>query len=299
MQLKEVTPVAPHTVDASKVSVVMPAHNEEAVIGQVIDQLHQQADFLEIIVVDDGSTDNTIAVATEHGAKIVRHPYNIGNGAAVKSGIRAAQGDVIVLMDADGQHPPKDVLRLLSYVGDYDMVVGARTSESDSAMHRNVANSVFNRYASYIIGYQIPDLTSGFRAIKAPILKRFVYLLPNGFSYPSTITIAMFQSGFRVKYEPIVAPARVGRSKIRPLKDGLAFLLKITQLGTIFAPMKIFLPISILFEVAGLLYGAYLLMFLHVFSNMAALLIMLGVIIFLMGLVSYQIAMMRMSALSN
>lgn len=299
MQLKEVTPVSPHTVDASKVSIVIPAHNEEAVIGQVLDQLHQQADFLEIIVVDDGSTDNTITVATEHGAKIVRHPYNIGNGAAVKSGIRAAQGDIIMLMDSDGQHPPKDVLRLLSYVGDYDMVVGARTSESDSAIHRNVANSVFNRYASYIIGYQIPDLTSGFRAIKAPILKRFVYLLPNGFSYPSTITIAMFQSGFRVKYEPIVAPARVGRSKIRPLKDGLAFLLKITQLGTIFAPMKIFLPISILFEVVGLSYGAYLLMFLHVFSNMAALLIMLGVIIFLMGLVSYQIAMMRMSVLSN
>jgi glycosyltransferase involved in cell wall biosynthesis len=300
MQLKEPSKVATSaSVDSSKVSIVIPAHNEESVIGQVLDQLHNLADFLEIIVVDDGSTDNTIAIAIEHGARIVRHPYNIGNGAAVKSGIRETTGDVIVLMDADGQHPPKDVLRLVSYIGDYDMVVGARTRESDSAMHRNLANLVFNRYASYIIGYQIPDLTSGFRAIKAPILKRFVYLLPNGFSYPSTITIAMFQSGFRVKYEPIVAPARIGRSKIRPLKDGLAFLLKITQLGIIFVPMKIFLPISALFEVAGLIYGAYLLTFFHLFSNMAALLILLGVIIFLMGLVAYQVAMLRMSGLSN
>jgi len=153
-----------------------------------------------------------------------------------------------------------------------------------------------DRYASYIVSYPIPDLTSGFRAVKAPILKKFVYLLPNGFSYPSTITIAMFQSGYRVKYEPIIAPARVGRSKIRPLKDGLAFLLKITQLGTVFVPMKIFLPISILFEVVGLLYGAFLLINLHVFSNMAALLIMVGIVIFLIGLIAHQIAALRMSS---
>jgi glycosyltransferase involved in cell wall biosynthesis len=299
MQLKEATHVVPSPVDTSTVSIVIPAHNEEAVIGQVLDQLRLLADFLEIIVVDDGSTDNTISVATEHGAKIVRHPYNIGNGAAVKSGIREAQGDIIVLLDADGQHPPNDVLRLVSYIGDYDMVVGARTSASESTVHRNMANQVFNRYASYIIGYRIPDLTSGFRAIKAPILKRFVYLLPNGFSYPSTITIAMFQSGYRVKYEPIIAPARVGKSKIRPLKDGIAFLLKITQLAIIFVPMKIFVPISALFEITGLIYGAYLLIVFHLFSNMAALLILLGVIIFLIGLVAYQVAMLRMTGSSN
>jgi glycosyltransferase involved in cell wall biosynthesis len=279
-----------------RISIVMPAYNEAAVIGKILDELHQQGNFYEIIVVDDGSHDQTIAVAQEHGAKIVRHPYNIGNGAAVKSGIREAGGDIIVLMDADGQHPPTDVMRLVSYVGDYDMVVGARTKASNSAVHRNVANDVFNRYASYIVGYPIPDLTSGFRAIKAPILKKFVYLLPNGFSYPSTITIAMFQSGFRVKYEPIVSPARVGVSKIRPLKDGLAFLLKITQLGIIFVPMKIFLPISIVFETVGLLYGAFLLVQLHLFSNMAALLIMVGIVIFLIGLIAHQIATLRMSA---
>jgi glycosyltransferase involved in cell wall biosynthesis len=277
------------------ISIILPAHNEEAVIGKVLSELHEVGNFHEIIVVDDASTDNTIAVALEYGAKILRHPYNIGNGAAIKTGIREATGDIIVFMDADGQHPPKDVPRLISYIGDYDMVVGARSNESDSAIHRDLANNVFNRYASYIVGYTIPDLTSGFRAIKAPIVKRFTYLLPNGFSYPSTITIAMFQSGFRVKYEPIISPARIGRSKVRPIKDGLAFLLKITQLGIIFVPMKIFMPISILFEVMGILYGSYLLLYLHSFSNMAALLIMVGIIIFLIGLVAHQITTLRMS----
>src|SRR5262249_12751968 len=228
--------------------------------------------------------------------KIIRHPYNIGNGAAVKTGVREASGDIIVMMDGDGQHSPADIPRLISFIGDYDMVVGARTRDSDAAMYRNIGNNVFNRYASYIVSYPIPDLTSGFRALKSPILKKFVYLLPNGFSYPSTLTIAMFQSGFRVKYEPIVAPARVGRSKIRPIKDGLSFLLKITQLGIIFVPMKIFLPISIVFETLGLAYGAYLLIHLHVFSNMAALLIMVGIVIFLFGLIAHQIATLRMSS---
>lgn len=281
--------------NSPRISIILPAHNEEAVIGKVLDELHQVGNFHEIIVVDDASTDNTITVAIEHGAKILCHPYNIGNGAAIKTGIREATGDIIVLMDADGQHPSKDIPRLLSYIGDYDMVVGARSDGSDSALHRDLANNIFNLYASYIVGYPIPDLTSGFRAIKAPIVKRFVYLLPNGFSYPSTITIAMFQSGFRVKYEPIISPARIGRSKVRPIKDGLAFLLKITQLGIIFVPMKIFLPISIIFEAIGILYGAYLLIYLHSFSNMAALLIMVGIIIFLIGLVAHQITTLRMS----
>jgi len=175
------------------------------------------------------------------------------------------------------------------------MVVGARTNESDAQRHRSVANVVFNWYASYVVGYPVADLTSGFRAIRAPILKNFVYLLPNRFSYPSTITIAMFRSGFRVKYEPIVAPARVGRSKIRPLRDGLTFLLTITRLATLFVPLKIFLPISFVFGVTGVGYGSYLLIHKHRFSNMAALLITAAVMIFLIGLVSEQIAMLRLA----
>jgi glycosyltransferase involved in cell wall biosynthesis len=279
---------------APRVSIVMPAFNEEEVIGTIIDQL-QAAHYYEIIVVDDGSKDQTAAVAEQHGAKVVRHPYNIGNGAAVKSGIRAAEGDIIVLMDADGQHPPSNIPRMLASIGDYDMVVGARTAESDAQMHRTIANKVFNTYASYIVGYPIPDLTSGFRVIKAPLVKKFVYLLPNGYSYPSTITIAMFRSGFRVKYEPIVSPARVGVSKVRPLRDGLRFMLTITRLGTMFVPLKIFIPASLLFFTVGVTYGAYLLMFRQRFSNMAALLITISIVIFLIGLISEQIALLRMA----
>jgi glycosyltransferase involved in cell wall biosynthesis len=276
-----------------RVSVVIPAFNEEKGLGHVLDALRQYQ-YYEIIVVDDGSKDDTITVAQAHGAKVVRHPYNIGNGAAVKSGIRAATGDIIVLMDGDGQHPPADVPRLVSFMDDYDMVVGARTKASDSQKHRDIANWFFNRYASYVVGYPVPDLTSGFRVFRAGLVKKFVYLLPNGFSYPTTITIAMFRSGFRVRYEPIVSPARIGKSKINPLKDGMRFLLTITRLATLFVPMKIFLPVSILFLTVGILYGAYLLIFLTRFSNMAALLISIGIFVFLIGLIAEQIAMLRL-----
>lgn len=283
-----------HADNNPRISIVIPAYNEEAVIGQILDEL-QAGDYYEIIVVDDGSTDNTITVAQAHGATVVRHPYNIGNGAAVKTGIRAASGDVIVLMDADGQHPPSNIPRLVSYIGDYDMVVGARSAASDAQMYRRVANALFNRYASYIVGYPIPDLTSGFRVIKASLVKRFVYLLPNGYSYPSTITIAMFRSGFRVRYEPIISPARIGVSKIRPLKDGLRFLMTITRLGTMFVPLKVFLPVSLLFFSVGTGYGAWLLIYRSRFSNMAVLLIMIGVVVFLIGLIAEQIALLRMA----
>lgn len=279
---------------APRVSIVMPAYNEEAVVGKVLDEL-RAAGYYELIVVDDGSKDDTCRVAEAHGAQVVRHPYNIGNGAAVKSGIRAATGDIIVLMDADGQHPPQDIPRLLAHIGDYDMVVGARTGNSQASFQRGLANRVFNAYASYIVGRPIPDLTSGFRVVKAPILKRFVYLLPNGYSYPSTITISMFRSGYRVRYEPIVSPPRVGVSKVRPLRDGLRFLLTITRLGTMFVPLKIFVPVSLAFLAVGIGYAAYLLIFLSRFSNMATLLITVGIVIFLVGLIAEQIALLRMA----
>jgi len=281
-----------------RVSIVIPAHNEEVVIGDVLDEL-SAGNYHEMIVVDDGSTDNTIEIAEKHGARVVRHPYNIGNGAAVKSGIRAATGDIIVLMDADRQHPPSDVPRLLAKIGDYDMVVGARTAASDAQWQRRIANKVFNTYASYIVGYPIPDLTSGFRVVKAPLLKKFVYLLPNAYSYPSTITIALFRSGFRVCYVPINSPASKSGSSIRPLKDGFRFLMTITRLGTMFVPLKIFLPVSLLFLTVGIGYGAWLLIALRRFSNMAAMLITIGIVIFLMGLIAEQIALFRMAGTSS
>ena len=280
--------------NSSHVSVVIPAYNEEEVIGTILGQIQRQPQVDEIVVVDDGSTDQTVAVVTEHpGVRVVRHPYNIGNGAAVKSGIRAATGDIILLMDCDGQHPPTDIPSLLQHMDRYDMVVGARSTGTQSDWQRNLANWVFNRYASYIVGHPVPDLTSGFRAIRADIARSFVYLLPNGYSYPTTLTIALFRAGYAVKYQPFVSPARIGTSKVRPLKDGLRFLLTLTRLATLFVPLKIFLPISLLFLLVG---GSYTIGHLALesrFSGFGGLITSIGAFIFMLGLVSEQIALLR------
>jgi glycosyltransferase involved in cell wall biosynthesis len=277
------------------VSVVMPAYNEEAVIGSILERLGSIEAICEIVVVDDGSRDRTAEIAANYPVvRVVRHPYNMGNGAAVKSGIRAAQGDVIVLMDADGQHPPEEVPNLLEQMGPYDMVVCARNAHSEAAAHRRVANGVFNWYASYIVGRRVPDLTSGFRAMRASIAKNFVYLLPNGFSYPTTITIAFFRAGYSVKYQPFASPARVGKSKIRPLSDGVRFLLTLTRLAVLFVPLKIFLPISLLFMLSG---GGYILLLLGLeqrFSGFGGLIVSIGIILFMLGLISEQIALLRL-----
>jgi glycosyltransferase involved in cell wall biosynthesis len=275
----------------------MPAKDEATIIGGVLERLAGLGVADEIIVVDDGSRDETSAVAGRFPlVRVVRHPYNIGNGAAIKSGIRAATGDLIVLMDADGQHPPEEIPNLLRHIGQYDMVVGARAAASDTRVHRSVANGVFNLYASYVVGYRVPDLTSGFRALNARIAKNFVYLLPNGFSYPTTLTIALFRAGYAVKYQPFVAPARAGESgsKIRPLKDGLRFLLTITRLAVLFVPMKIFLPISLALILSGGGYVLTQLAFYRRFSGFGGLITTIGIFIFLLGLVSEQIALLRL-----
>ena len=277
-----------------RVSVVIPAYNEAGVIGTVLSQIAQQPHVDEIIVVDDGSTDGTVdEIATLSQVRLVRHPYNIGNGAAVKSGIRAATGDIIILMDGDGQHPPSEIPNLLQHIGRYDMVVGARSAGTQSRWQRNLANRLFNAYASYIVGYRVPDLTSGFRAVRAEIARSFVYLLPNGFSYPTTLTIALFRAGYAVKYQPFVSPARVGQSKVHPFKDGLRFLLTLTRLATLFVPLKVFLPVSLLFMVSGSSYTAGRLLIHSRFSGFGGLIISIGVFLFLLGLVSEQIALLR------
>lgn len=277
-----------------RVSVVMPAYNEEGIIDTILSQVEQYDEIDEIVVVDDGSSDKTVEVVQTHpNVKLVCHPYNIGNGAAVKSGIRAATGDIILLMDGDGQHPPAEIPNLLQHMNQYDMVVGARGAGTESQLHRNVANRVFNVYASYIVGSPVLDLTSGFRAIRANIARSFVYLLPNGYSYPTTLTIALFRAGYAVKYQHFASPARVGQSKVNPLKDGLRFLLTLTRLATLFVPLKVFLPISLLFMLSG---GAYTIGLLTVegrFSGFGGLITSIGVFIFMLGLVSEQIALLR------
>ena len=277
---------------ASNISVVIPARNEAAGLRVILPQLCELLQGAEILVVDDGSTDETHEVCAGHGVQVIRHPYPKGNGAAIKTGARAARGEIIVFMDADGQHQPQDILALLArYAEGYDMVVGARQRGSQAGMHRAVANDLFSRFASWMVMQPIADLTSGFRVVRASRFRQFLYLLPNGFSYPTTITMSFFRAGYSVAYVPIDAPRRnSGVSHIHPLRDGLRFLLIIIKIGTLFSPQKLFLPISAGFFATGLAYYAYTYLSSGRFTNMSALLFISAVFIFLIGIVSEQIS---------
>jgi len=277
------------------ISVVIPAMNEEKGIGKVIKGVRDVlGGDCEIIIVNDGSRDSTEKVAREAGATVVNHPYNLGNGAAVKSGLRAATGDIILLMDADGQHTPEDIPRLLEQIGPYDMVIGARTKQSETSVHRDIANSIYNRFATYLTKKDILDLTSGFRAIKCDIAKRFIYLLPNTFSYPSTLTLSLIRSGHSVTFVPIVAKKREGKSKIKLLKDGMRFFMIMLKIATLFSPSRVFLPVSASFFAVGIGYYIYTFITTQRFTNMSALLIGNGVLIFMMTLIAEQIAQLRL-----
>jgi glycosyltransferase involved in cell wall biosynthesis len=245
----------------------------------------------EIIVVNDGSTDDTAAICAAHGVRLISHPYPMGNGAAIKSGARAARGDVLVFMDADGQHKPEDLPGLLGKFDEgYDMVVGARQGGSHAGMHRAVANDVFSRMASWMVRQHIEDLTSGFRVVRAEKFRKFLYLLPNGFSYPTTITMSFFRAGFSVAYVPIQTPRRIGKSHVRPLRDGVRFLLIIIKIGTLYSPQRLFLPVSAGFFVLGLAYYLFTLVEFGRFTNMSALLFISAILTFLIGIVSEQIS---------
>lgn len=273
-----------------KVSIVIPARNEARALGPLLARVKEVVPEAERIVVDDGSGDDTRQVAERAGARVIRHPYSLGNGAAIKSGARAAQGDVIVFMDGDGQHDPADIPRLLAKLEEgYDMVVGARQSGSQASIGRGLANRFYNRLASYMTGHRVLDLTSGFRAVRADKFKEFLYLLPNGFSYPTTITMAFFRSAYPVAYLPIHAARRVGKSHLRPMRDGLRFLLIIFKVATLYSPVKLFLPVSLAFFLLGAGYYLYTFVMFHRFTNMSALLLSASVIVFLIGLVSEQI----------
>ncbi len=278
------------------VSIVMPARNEAAVIGEVVASAKRACPQAEILVVDDGSDDDTGRLAAEAGAKVLRHPVSLGNGAAVKAGARAATGDVLVLMDADGQHDPGDIARLLQRLDDgFDMAVGARDSGSHANLGRRLANGVYNRFASRISGHDIADLTSGFRAAKIELFRRFLYLLPNGFSYPTTITMAFLRAGFPIDFVPIKAARRIGKSHIRPLTDGVRFFLIIFKIATLYSPLKIFVPVSAAFFLTGVGYYAYTYATAGRFTNMSLLVLSASVIVFLIGLISEQITALTYS----
>ena len=277
----------------SKVSVVLPAYNEEQSIGETIKEIKKLHPDVEILVIDDGSTDSTSQEAIDAGATVMRHPHNIGNGAAIKTGLRYASGDWIIMMDADGQHKPADIEKLLEHKDDYDMVVGARSKGSKTSWHRDLANFIYNWLATYVTKYKIEDLTSGFRLVKNERVRKFIYLMPNTFSYPSTITMAYLRSGLNIKYVPIQTRARKGKSKIKLFQDGIRFFLIITKIATLFSPFRVFLPVSLIFFMTGSGYYLFTYIMQHRFTNMSALLLSSSVIIFMMGLVSEQISQMR------
>ncbi len=276
-----------------EVTILLPAYNEEQAIAGTIQSIKALYPDFEVLVVDDGSNDNTLKVAMDAGANVWPHPYNIGNGAAVKTGLRMAQGEWIVMMDADGQHKAEDIVRLLEYKNSFDMVVGARTRHSETRLHRDIANKLYNWFASYVTKFKVEDLTSGFRLIRASTVRQFIYLLPNTFSYPSTLTMGYLRSGRTVKYVAIQTKKRKGRSKIKLFQDGTRFFLIITKVATLFSPMRVFLPTSAFLFFLALGYYLYTFTTQGRFTNMSALLFNSSLIVFMMGLVAEQISQMR------
>lgn len=274
----------------SRISIILPAKNEAAALKDLLPRLTAAQPGAEIIVVDDGSTDETRAVCAEAGVVCLSSPYSMGNGAAIKRGTRAASGDILVFMDGDGQHDPADVKRLLDRLDQgFDMVVGARDWESQAGVGRGVANTVYNWLASKMTGQVVADLTSGFRAARASRFREFLHLLPNGFSYPTTSTMAFFRSAYGVAYEPIKAGQRLGKSHIKPLKDGVRFLLIIFKIATLYSPLKLFFPASALFFLLGCVNYARTFLVEGRLTNGSALMWSAAVIVFLIGLVSEQI----------
>ncbi|MEX2131938.1 MAG: glycosyltransferase family 2 protein [Pseudohongiellaceae bacterium] len=275
---------------SSQISIIIPARNEADNLKRLLPRILECDLAAEIIVVNDGSTDNTAEICQLHKVKLVNSPYRKGNGAAIKAGTRAATGDILVFLDGDGQHKPEDIARLLEELGKgYDMVVGARGRDGQADTYRAFANGIYNTLASWMTGQKIQDLTSGFRAVRANRFREFLYLLPNGFSYPTTCTMAFFRAGYSVAYVPVQTELRLGSSHISLVKDGVRFLLIIFKVGTLYSPLKIFLPVSGTFFLIGVCYYFYTFVTEGRFTNMSAVLFMTSVLVFLIGLVSEQI----------
>jgi glycosyltransferase involved in cell wall biosynthesis len=267
--------------------------NEADAIGDVVARLRSSAPWHEILVVDDGSQDATSERASAAGARVVRHPYNKGNGAAVKTGIRHATGEFVLIVDADGQHQPEDAQRIVGRLGEYDLVIGARAATTQANVRRRLGNAVLNWLASYLTGRQIPDLTSGFRGARSEHLREFLHLLPNGFSTPTTTTLAFIRAGYNVTFERIEARPRVGRSKIKLARDGAKFFLILLKVITIFSPLRLFVPLSVATLVVGIVYCVWNVIAHARIPNGAVLLILFAVVVFLVGLISEQISSLR------
>jgi glycosyltransferase involved in cell wall biosynthesis len=276
-------------MEMKRISVVIPAKNEESTVSSIVRQALAREEVLEVIVIDDGSSDATAVNASSAGANVIKHARSLGNGAAIKRGAREAKGELLVFMDADGQHSISDIEKLQSALVGYDMAVGARDSSGQASIWRHGANYIYNRFASFVTGHQVNDLTSGFRIVKRAKFNEFLSLLPNGFSYPTTSTMAFFRNGYPVNYVPIDVKKRVGKSHIKPLKDGVRFLVIIFKVATLYSPLKVFMPIAIFLFLLGLARYVYTYIEMGTFTNMSALLMVSGLQVFLVGLVSEQI----------
>lgn len=275
------------------VTIIIPAHNEEEGIAEVIDGIKRLNRGYEILVIDDGSTDNTYKLATENGIKVIRHPYNKGYGAALKTGIRNAEADIVLFMDADGQHQPNDIKKLIQHIWEYDMVVGARTKKSKVSLLRRPGKKILSITANFLAGMKIPDLNSGFRALKKSVVMEFMHILPDSFSFSTTITLACIKSGYNVRYVPIEAPERVGTSKIKPFRDGFNFIMLIIRTVVLFDPLKVFLPVSaILFIVGFFELIREIILYLDIWTA-PLLLILSSILIFFFGLLADQISSLR------
>lgn len=276
------------------VSVIIPAFNEGDIIADIVNRVKSLHPDFDVIVIDDGSTDDTAAEAQKAGASVYRHPYNIGNGAAIKSGIRVATGDILVFMDGDGQHDPQDIAGLLAFFPDFDMVVGARSLGDQASLGRALGNKIYNWFASYVAKFSIKDLTSGFRAVKSKVARNFLYLLPNTYSYPTTLTLGTLRSGMSVKYVPVTIKQRkTGTSNIKMIQDGVRFFMIITRICTLYSPMRVFLPVSFVMFLLGLANYVYTFIIRSRFTNMSVFLFVTAIVIFMMSLISEQICQMR------
>lgn len=295
-------PLAPQAnwTPMQNVSIVIPARNEAHNLAKFLPRLCELCDGAEIIVVDDGSSDNTVSTCQFPRVKVLSHKYSMGNGAAIKTGARAATRDILVCIDGDGQHRPEDIPLLLDKLAEgYDMVIGARSWRSQAGMTRAIGNRLYNALASWMTGHKIEDLTSGFRVMRAKNFRRFLYLLPNGFSYPTTITMAFFRSAYAVAYVPVTTNIRQGQSNIRIMRDGIRFFIIILRIGSLFSPMRLFLPVSLFFFLLGLIHYAYTFLTSGRFTNMGALLFIAAMLTFLIGIVSEQIAALHYKESSN
>lgn len=279
--------------DTATTSIVIPVYNEGAAIGALVSSLRRGASWREIIVVDDGSDDDTAAQAQRAGAAVVRHPYNKGNGASIKSGIRAATGDFVLIMDGDGQHQTAEALKIVGRLGAYDLVIGTRTGQAQATMGRRFGNALLNWLATYLTGQTILDLTSGLRCARREYLREFLHLMPNGFSTPTTTTLAFIKAGYNVCFEPVDVQQRSGQSKIKFARDGFRFFLILLKVVTMFSPLRVFVPLSAAAFGLGAGYAVWTAVTQHHITNSSVVLIVLSVVIFLVGLVSEQISALR------